>query len=229
MRRYDVILGTKWLRKFGSIKTNFEEQWLELEFGGVRHRLSGNSTRKDYTLISKHQCARILGKAHEVYLVLINNLDHSTYARKQLSQSQEKDIESLLHKYSDVFPENLPETLPPLRNINHPIDLVPGSKPCSKVPYRMSKVEQEEIKKQVEELVNSGYIVPSSSPFGAPVLLVDKKDGTKRMCIDYRALNKITIKNRYPIPRIDDLLDELGGSTFFSKIDLRSGYHQIRI
>ena len=126
----------------------------------------------------------------------------------------------MLHKYSDVFPDNLPETLPPLRNINHTIDLVPGSKPCSKVPYQMSKVEQEEIKKHVEELVKSGYIVPSSSPFGASVLLVDKKDGTKRMCIDYKALNKITIKNRYPIPRIDDLLDELGGSTFFSKIDL---------
>ena len=184
------------------MKTNFEEQWLALKLRGIKHRLLGNSKKNDYALINKHQCVKMLGNAHEVYLVLINNLDHTTYERERLSPLQQKDIESLLRRYSDIFSEVLPETLPPLRNINHPINLIPGSKPCSKDPYRMSKVEQEEIKTQVEELIKSGYIVPSSSPFGTPVLLVEKKDGTKRMCIDYRELIKIRIKNRYLIPRI---------------------------
>ncbi|GAU51141.1 hypothetical protein TSUD_240800 [Trifolium subterraneum] len=119
--------------------------------------------------------------------------------------------------------------LPPEREIEFSIDLVPGSQPISVAPYRMSPLELRELKSQLEELLQKHFIRPSVSPWGAPVLLVKKKDGTMRLCIDYRQLNKVTIMNNYPLSRIDDLLDQLRGATIFSKIDLRSGYHQIRI
>ena len=106
---------------------------------------------------------------------------------------------------------------------------IPGTSPPNRPPYRVSVAQQEEIRSQVNDLLEKGLIQPSSSPYYSPVLLVQKKDGSWRMCIDYRALNKNTIKNRFPIPRIDDALDKLQGSAFFSRIDLKSGYHQIRI
>ena len=109
------------------------------------------------------------------------------------------------------------------------IDLVPGTSPIAKRPYRMSASELAELKKQLEELQRIGFIRPSSSPWGAPVLFVKKKDGSMRLCVDYRALNEVTIKNKYPLPRIDDLFDQLKGAKYFSKIDLRSGYFQLKI
>ncbi|KAK7278988.1 hypothetical protein RJT34_24029 [Clitoria ternatea] len=131
-------------------------------------------------------------------------------------------------EFPDVFPEEIPE-LPPSREIDFFIDLIPGAEPVSRAPYRMSSVELAEVKKQVNELLEKGFIRLSASPWGAPVLLVKKKDGSMWMCIDYRQLNKLTIKNKYPLPWIDDLLDQLRGAVVFSKIDLRSGYHQIRV
>ncbi|KAJ4952203.1 hypothetical protein NE237_029035 [Protea cynaroides] len=127
----------------------------------------------------------------------------------------------------DVFPEELPG-LPPDRATEFVIDLIPGAAPVSKAPYRMAPTELKELKVQLQELLDKGYIHPSISPWGAPVLFV-KKDGSVRLCIDYRELNKLTIKNRYPLPRIDDLFDQLQGAKVFSKIDLRSGYHQLKI
>jgi len=106
---------------------------------------------------------------------------------------------------------------------------VPGTSPISIAPYRMSALELDELKKQLEELLEKQFIRPSVSSWGAPVLLVKKKDGSMRLCVDYRQLNKVTIKNRYPLPRIDDLMDQLVGAEVFSKIDLRSGYHQIKV
>jgi hypothetical protein len=135
----------------------------------------------------------------------------------------------MLAGFRDVFPEELPAGLPPSREVDHRIELVPGSTPPSRPTIRLSASEMDELKKQLEELVKSGFIQPSKSPFGAPILFVKKKDGTMRMCIDYRALNNVTIKNAYPLPRIDELFDRLQGARYFSKIDLRSGYHQIRI
>ncbi|XP_050886811.1 uncharacterized protein LOC127092070 [Lathyrus oleraceus] len=130
--------------------------------------------------------------------------------------------------FPDVFPEEVNE-LPPEREVEFSIDLVPGTRPISMAPYRMSAVELAELKSQLEDLLDKKFIRPSVSPWGAPVLLVKKKEGTMRLCVDYRQLNKVTIKNRYPLPRIDDLMDQLVGASVFSKIDLRSGYHQIRV
>ena len=129
---------------------------------------------------------------------------------------------------SDVFPNDLPG-LATDREIEFNIDLLPGTNPISIAPYHMVPTELKELKEQLQELLDKGFIRPSSSPWGAPVLFVKKKDGTMRMCIDYRQLNKVTIKNRYPLPRIDDLFDQLQGASHFSKINLRSGYHQLKI
>nr|ABD28293.1 RNA-directed DNA polymerase (Reverse transcriptase); Zinc finger, CCHC-type; Peptidase aspartic, active site; Retrotransposon gag protein [Medicago truncatula] len=131
-------------------------------------------------------------------------------------------------EFPEVFPDEIPD-VPPEREVEFSIDLVPGTKPVSMAPYRMSASELSELKKQLEDLLEKKFVRPSVSPWGAPVLLVKKKDGSMRLCIDYRQLNKVTIKNRYPLPRIDDLMDQLVGARVFSKIDLRSGYHQIKV
>ena len=135
----------------------------------------------------------------------------------------------VLHDFADVMPDELPAGLPPSRDVDHKIELVPGATPPSRPTYSLSASETVELKKQIEELEKAGFIQPSKSPFGAPILFVKKKDGSMRMCVDYRALNNVTIKNAYPLPRIDELFDRLQGAQYFSKLDLRSGYHQIRI
>ncbi|KAL4347884.1 hypothetical protein GQ457_17G008840 [Hibiscus cannabinus] len=119
--------------------------------------------------------------------------------------------------------------LPPTREVEFGIDVQPGTSPISITPYRMEPVELKELKKQLEELQDKGFIRPSTSPWGAPVLFVKKKDGTMRLYIDYRQLNRVTIKNKYPLPRIEDLFDQLKDASVFSKIDLRSGYYQMRV
>ncbi|GJS97093.1 putative reverse transcriptase domain-containing protein [Tanacetum coccineum] len=132
-----------------------------------------------------------------------------------------------LRDFPDVFPEDL-SGLPPTRQVEFQIDLIPGVAPVARAPYRLAPSEMKELSKQLKELSDKGFIRPSSSPWGAPVLFVKKKDGSFRMCIDYRELNKLIVKNRYPLPGIDDLFDQLQGSSVYSKIDMRSGYHQLR-
>jgi hypothetical protein len=134
----------------------------------------------------------------------------------------------VVRDFPDVFPEELPG-MPPEREVEFVIDLLPGTAPISKMPYRMSVEELKELKQQLTKLQEAGYIRPSSSPWGAPILFVQKKDGSQQMCVDYRSLNNVTIKNKYPLPRIDDLFDQMRGARVFSKIDLRSGYHQMKI
>jgi hypothetical protein len=131
-------------------------------------------------------------------------------------------------EYADVFPDELPG-MPPDRDIEFAIELQPGTTPISKRPYRMPPVELAELEKQLQELLDKGFIRPSTSPWGCPALFVKKKDESLRLCIDYCPLNAVTIKNKYPLPRIDVLFDQLVGAKVFSKIDLHSGYHQIKI
>ncbi|GJZ03819.1 putative reverse transcriptase domain-containing protein [Tanacetum coccineum] len=129
------------------------------------------------------------------------------------------------HGCEDVFPSEL-LGLPLEREVDFTVELIPGSQPISKASYRMTPVELKELKDQLQELLERGFIRPSVSPWGAPVLFL-KKDGSMRLCIDYKELDRITVRNRYPLPRIDDLFNQLQGAKFFSKIDLRSGYHQL--
>nr|KYP59232.1 Transposon Ty3-G Gag-Pol polyprotein [Cajanus cajan] len=134
----------------------------------------------------------------------------------------------LVREFPKVFPKDVC-SLPPERETEFSIDLVLGTSLISIAPYRMSPKELAELKKQIEELQEKQFNRPSVSPWGAHILLAKKKDGSMRLCVDYRQLNKVTIKNKYPLPRIDDLMDQLVGACVFSKIDLRLGYHQIRV
>ena len=138
-------------------------------------------------------------------------------------------VADILQAYEDVFPNELPPGLPPLRGIEHQIDLIPGASLPNRAAYRTNPEETKEIQRQVQELLDRGYVRESLSPCSVPVLLVPKKDGTWRMCVDCRAINNITIRYCHPIPWLDDMLDELSGAIIFTKIDLRSGYHQIRM
>ncbi|KAJ9542547.1 hypothetical protein OSB04_029053 [Centaurea solstitialis] len=156
---------------------------------------------------------------------MIRNKVEIDYSKKD--KLEVKDVE-VVRDYPEVFPEYL-VSLPSDREIEFRMDLVPGATPIAKAPYRLAPSELKEMLAQLQELLDKGFIRPSTSPWGAPVLFVKKKDGTMRMCIDYRELNKVTVKNKYPLPRIDDLFDQLQGAKYFSKIDLRSGYHQLKV
>jgi hypothetical protein len=134
----------------------------------------------------------------------------------------------VVNEFSDVFPEELPG-MPPDRDIEFVIELKPETAPIYKTPIRMTTPELAELKEHIRGLLEKGFIHPSSSPWRAPVIFVLKKDGTQRLCMDYRALNEVTVKNKYPLLRIDDLFDQLHGACVFSKIDLRSGYHQLKV
>ncbi|XP_017416566.1 uncharacterized protein LOC108327363 [Vigna angularis] len=170
-------------------------------------------------IVEGASCFLIMTHADEEF----GDLSHERSSNSKLNGGQ-----SVVDEFPDVFPDEVPG-LPPPREVEFTIDLVSTTGPVSIAPYRMSPAELVELKKQIEDLMDKQFIRPSASPWGVPVLLVKKKDGSSRLCIDYRQLNKLTIKNKYPLPRIDDLLNQLHGATIFSKIDLRSGYHQIRV
>ena len=240
---YQAILGMPWLVKHNPT-IDWVNQIIKFEHNNRSVELSSssssscsttaeliNSRQMDQVLnLSAKQFNRIIRRNTEpMYLALIREIEPEIAMSSLQTIQQSKEARSLLKEFEDVFPDELPHSLPPRRNVDHQIELESGHQPPSRSPYRMSSVELEELKKQLDELLAKGHIQPSQSPFGAPVLFVKKKDGSMRLCTDYRALNKITIKNKYPLPRIDELLDQLNGAQFFSKIDLRSGYHQIRI
>ena len=161
------------------------------------------------------EARRFLRKGCEAFLALI--LDTK---REQVNL----DNIPVIKEFPDVFPEELPG-VPPEREVDLSIEVVQGTTPISKAPYRMAPTKLKELKTQLRELLDKGFIRPSVSPWGAPVLFVKKKDGTLRMCIDHRKINKVTVKNKYLLPRIEDLFDQLKGASVFSKIDLRSGYY----
>ncbi|GKF53847.1 putative reverse transcriptase domain-containing protein [Tanacetum coccineum] len=164
-----------------------------------------------------------MAKGFQVFLAHIS-------AKKEEDKSEGKQIKDvpIIQDFPEVFPEDLP-VLPPARPVEFQIDLILGAVTVAQAPYRLAPSEMKELSEQLQELSDKRFIRPSSSPWGAPVLFVKKKDESFRMCIDYRELNKLTIKNRYPLPRIDDLFDQLQGSSIYSKIDLRSGYHQLKV
>lgn len=184
-----------------------------------RVRFVDSVTREPPTANEEH----IEDETSTCHAITSNNRTHTETFEHQRQQI----LTRVLHEYADVF--SLPTSLPPSRSIDHRIELIPGSSPPCHATRRMSPLELEELRKQLDELLEKGYIVPSKSPYGAPILFVKKKDGTMRLCIDYRSLNDQTIKNKYPLPYIDEIFDQLRGAKYYTKIDLVSGYHQIRI
>ena len=182
--------------------------------------------RESY-LATKSEVKRLFRAKQSLYILFCKNqiLTTNTFDDFEVPSS----VKTLLQDFQDMFPSNVPSGLPPLRGIEHQIDLIPGASLPNRPAYRSNPQETKEIQRQVDELISKGWVRDSMSPCAVPVILVPKKDGTWRMCSDCRALNNITIKYRHPIPRLDDLLDELHGACYFSKIDLKSGYNQIRI
>ncbi|KAJ9548812.1 hypothetical protein OSB04_021355 [Centaurea solstitialis] len=179
----------------------------------------GKRRSKRTSLVSMLKAKKCLRKGCQGYLAYVID------AKKEKKGVSDVPI---VRDFPEVFPEDL-TGLPPDRQIEFRIELTPGASPIARAPYRLAPSEMKEMMSQLQELLDKGFIRPSTSPWGAPVLFVKKKDGSMRMCIDYRELNKVTIKNKYPLPRIDDLFDQLQGATYFSKIDLRSGYHQLKV
>ncbi|XP_010540309.1 PREDICTED: uncharacterized protein LOC104814125 [Tarenaya hassleriana] len=169
--------------------------------------------------------SKALVDARTVLLMVFKDVVSTGFDAQELPP----EITRILERFQDIFPEETPAGLPPMRGIEHQIDLVPGAPLPNRPAYRMNPEETKELQKQVHELLAKGYIRESLSPCAVPVLIVPKKDGTWRMCIDCRAINNITVKYRHPIPRLDDMLDELSGATIFSKVDLKSCYHQVRM
>ncbi|GJW67682.1 putative reverse transcriptase domain-containing protein, partial [Tanacetum coccineum] len=196
---FDVIVGMDWLSQNEAVIV-CHEKVVEIPLEGIG--------------ILRVQGERTLGAAKALMNAKVN-------------ETKLSDI-FVVRDFVDVFPEDL-SGLPPQRQVEFRIDLAPGATPVEKSPYRLAPSEMQELSGQLQELQDRAFIRPSHSPWGAPVLFVKKEDGSFRMRIDYRELNKLTVKNRYPFPRIDDLFDQLRGSRYFSKIDLRSGYHQLRV
>ncbi|XP_024010582.1 uncharacterized protein LOC112085996, partial [Eutrema salsugineum] len=172
-----------------------------------------------------HDMHKAMSRGSEVLLMIFKEGLFSGQEPQEIPPT----VKELLDRYSDVFPEEIPPGLPPIRGIEHQIDLIPGAPLPNRAAYHVNPEEAKELEKQVQDLMSKGYICESLSPCAVPVLLVPKKDGSWRMCVDCRAINNITIKYRHPIPRLDDMLDELNGATIFSKIDLRCGFHQVRM
>jgi hypothetical protein len=177
------------------------------------------------------QCAKrsilLTSPAGERFEFAADPAPSTASAVNQLDGTTLEDIR-VVCDYPDVFPEELPG-MPPDQDVEFVIDFLPGTAPISKRPYRMSSDQLQELKAHIKELMGKGFIRASSSPWGAPDIFMGKKDGTQRMCVDYRSLNDVTIKNKYPLPRIEDLFVRMRGAKVFSKIDLRSDYHQMKI
>jgi hypothetical protein len=184
-------------------------------------------TRRRVTLDISSRAMEINSPEHDTTILYLPQWECSNYCAYAVEEIKLKDI-PIVCEYPDVFPNDLPG-MPPDRDVEFIIELQPGTAPISKRPYRMPPNELQELKIQLQDLLDKGFIRPSASPWGCPTLFVKKKDNSLRLCVDYRPLNAVTIKNKYPLPRIDILFDQLAGAKVFSKIDLRSEYHQIKI
>ncbi|KAK8583482.1 hypothetical protein V6N13_108843 [Hibiscus sabdariffa] len=219
LEEFDLILGMDWLFEH-QVTLDCESKIATLNTPDDRSVILVGE-RRGYlsNVVSVLTADRMIWKGYEVFLATILNTKGSL--------SQIEEIRTV-KEFLDVFSEELPG-LPPDRDVEFEIETYPGSAPVSMAPYRMAPKELKELKVQLQELLDRGFIRPSSSPWGASVLFVKKKDGSLRLCIDYRKLNKLTVKNKYPLPRIDDLFDQFRGATILSKIDLRSGYYQLKV
>ena len=212
-----MILGMDWLTSYSAqIYCKAKRVALKSPEGRTVTFKGPKQSKKFLTIL---QAKKLLRRGCEAYLAHVMD-----------NQKEVCNLEGVLvvNEFPDVFPDELPG-LPPNKEIEFAIELAPETEPISKAPYCMALVEMKKLANQMQDILDKGIIRPSVSSWGAPVLFVMKKDGSMRLCIDYWELNKLTIKNKYPLPRIDDLFDQLKGAVYFSKIDLRSGYHQLKI
>ena len=217
----DVVLGVQWLQSLGTVAFNFQELFLKFFSEGKEVELRGIEG-KPGRIISYNVMTKLLKKEQQGIIAQLCSLEVQT-SKSSISI----DLQKVLDNHSKVF--ETPKGLPPSHDHDHAIHLIPGSVPPNIRPYRYPYFQKSEIERMIAEMLEAGIIQPSQSSFSAPVVLVHKKDGSWRMCLDYRELNKLTIKDKFPIPVIDELLDELHGAIYFTKLDLRSGYHQIRM
>jgi hypothetical protein len=217
----DIVLGADWLRTLGPILMDFKDLTMQFDQEGHQYKFQG-ITSGSPEIISSHRMEKLLKKGHSGVIAQL----HAIQATETPSVPQ--DLQAILSKHQLVF--STPQGLPPSRVVHdHSIPLVPGILPPNIRPYHHPFSQKNEIEKMVQEILNASVIHPSTSPYLSPVVMVPKKEGSWRMCPNFLALNKLTIKDKFPIPVIDDLLDELSGAQFFTKRDLRSGYHQIRM
>lgn len=237
LRGTDLVLGAQWLKRIGPVLMNYSTLTLTFFHDNSTVELHGDTSPHTIGLHSFHKLTRFEPEAQLFSLHVSSpdsNLTHTTSIISPQPNhtftnctTLEPKLQSLLTQYSHLFSE--PSSLPPPRATDHTIPLVPHASPVKVRPYRYPHSQKQEIETQVAKLINTGWIQPSTSPFSSPVLLLKKKDGSWRMCVDYRALNAITVRDRFPLPTIDELLDELGRARVFSKLDLTSGFHQIRV
>ena len=229
----DMVLGVQWLSTLGTIKWDFQKLWMEFLYQDQSFKLKGLSPKK-LKVVNSPCSGKLLATAAQICLLQvkevssINPQEQTTKDTHLNPPSNATELELLKTQYADIFKE--PDSLPPARGIfDHRIPLQTGANPVNIRPYRYPLKQRDIIEQIIEEMLGRGIIQNSTSPFASPVVLVGKKDGSWRLCVDYRELNKSTVKDKYPIPVVDELIDELAGSTVFSKIDLRAGYHQLRV
>lgn len=222
----DVILGMKWLSSLGKMTVDWQALVMRFQVGEMAVTLQGDPNLSK-SLVGLKAMMKAFKERGEGILLELGSLEFEAKEGEEGQAHMPKELESLLKDFEGLFQD--PWGLPPHRGRDHAIILQPGAKPVSIRPYRYPYNQKNEIEKLVKEMLAAGIIRPSVSPFSSPVLLVKKKDGGWRFCVDYRALNKATVSDKFPIPVIEELLDELHGATIFSKLDLKAGYHQIRV
>eukprot|EP00253_Pinus_taeda_P016470 PITA_16470 len=219
----DIVLGVEWLRTLGPITMDFQELYMSFKHNNSTHTLHGLQAGAP-SIISSHRMEKLLKKGHHGVIAPFNAIQ----GVETKSLPIHPEMQQILNNHLPVFDK--PHELPPSRGEHdHSITLVPGAQPPNVCPYRYPFTQKNEIEKIIKERLEAGVIRPNISPYSSLVVMVLKKDGEWQTCPDFRALNKLTVKDKFPIPVVDDLLDELNGAQFFTKLDLRSGYHQIRM
>ncbi|KAJ0491928.1 putative nucleotidyltransferase, Ribonuclease H [Helianthus annuus] len=231
LENYDMVLGIQWLQSLDDIVWNFKNLTMQFKVGNKVVELKGVS-KNNISLCSLEKFSHMCHKDESMVQVQLFSLQEGIKGSFQhhatvVSNAPNEEIDALLQKYEDVF--KVPDSLPPVRSCDHKIQLIDEGVTINQRAYRYPRGQKDIIEKMVQEMLDMGIVRHSVSSFASPVVLVKKKDGTWRLCVDYRKLNDQTIKNRFPIPLIEELLEELGGAVVFSKLDLRSGYHQIRM
>ena len=217
----DAVLGMQWLRSLGRVIHDWEKLTMEFTVAGEDYIIQGETTN---SFGSMQSLQKMWANGVEAFLMqIVNNIESE--GKTVVTTGHAAELDQLLAKYQSEF--QVPTTLPLVRSHDHRITLELGAGPVNVRPYCYPHIQKNEIERAVKEMLSTEIIRPSFSPFSSPILLVKKKDGSWRFCVDYHALNQATIKDWYPIPMIDELLDELHGAAYFTKLDMKSGYHQI--